>query len=344
MELLKPGPFARCLEDNREQFNKLYAIKRRMKRQIDAKAFSKHLIEVVGPLVDSACEIEPSCCEELTSSFYELSLDLVSRRYLGQANKYPAIDHLWSRTLPKLVRFLPAGSRKLVSALSNAVYNLDNTPGVSAEDWLSALLSVSDGCSSWTELLAAGKVLSWRCGMAHYRKSALAVWSTLPKELKLATLGLLHDEEEIDLEALRNAMQDPWWRPDVKTNPNYDLEIVGAVGGFRGFGGSFVSPPEVMKVGDDIFAFDDEACWSIHADCYGTTLQRFGKTLPDGESNEGTFNLVQKSGKVSCDTHERVFDLLKKPSSYVSSSSSLAVTLPCSHKVFIVAKVPKRDD
>jgi hypothetical protein len=344
MELLKPGPFASCLEGKREHFNRLYAIKKRMKRQIDGKVFSKHLIEVVAPLVDSAVELEPSCGEELTASLYELSLDLVSRRYLGQANKYPSLDHLWSKTLPKLVRFLPAGSRKLVSALSNAVYNLDNTPGVSAKKWLSALLSISDGCSSWTELLAAGKVLSWRCGMAHYRKSALEVWSTLSKELKLATLGLLLDEEEIDLEALRNALQDPWWRPDVKTNPSYNLEIVGAVGGFRGFGGSFVSPPEVMQVGDDIFAFDDEACWSVHADCYGTTLQRFGKTLPDGDSNEGAFMLVQKSGKVSCGNYEREFDILKRPSSFVSSSSSLAVTLQCSHKVFIVAKVPKRAD
>ena len=340
MELLKPGPFASCLEKYRDQFNRLFALRRRMKRQIDAKAFSHHLVEVVAPLVDEAVSLNADCCEELTRSLYELSLELVSRRYLGQGNRYPAIDHLWSFTLPKLVRFLPEGKRGLVSALSNAVYNLDNTAGVSAIDWLEDLLSVADGCNSWTELLAAGKVLAWRSGMAHYRRSALDVWDTLPKELQLATLGLLNEEEKIDLKTLRQALEDPWWQPGFSTEMARELEFVGTVGGFRGFGGSFVSPPEVMKVGDEIYAFDDEACWSIHADCYGTTLQRYGKNLPDGEQIEGSFQLVLKSGQVSCGKLEGTFPLLKNPSSFVSSSSCLAVTLSCSHKVFIVAKVP----
>ena len=54
------------------------------------------------------------------------------------------------------------------------------------------------------------------------------------------------------------------------------------IGGFRGFGGPFVSPPEVVQAEGGIFAFDSEYCHELHADCFGATLKRYGKDLPPG--------------------------------------------------------------
>ncbi len=341
MELLKPGPFARCLEEQREYFNNLYTVARRTRRNLDKEIFGRHLIEVVAPLVDGAAKSRPDCARRLSNDLYELSLELVSRKYLGVANRYPAVDILWRKALPKLIKFLPEGGRDFVAALSNAVYNLEITPNVTPATWLKALLQVADGCSTWHELLLAGKVLAWRCGMAHYRESAIEVWRSMHKELKLATLGLLQEEEEISLDLLEKSLADPWWLPGVKKGTNYELEIVGTVGGFQGFGGTFLTPPEVMKAGEDIYAFDDEACWSVHADCYGVTLQRFGRTLPDGEQTDGPFNITPKSGNVTLGKTNKVFSTLKRATGFASTSSCLAVTVPSSHKVFIVANVPK---
>ena len=65
---------------------------------------------------------------------------------------------------------------------------------------------------------------------------------------------------------LLEALADPW-AFSAKQGAAPDLTLVGQAGGFRGYGGQFLTPPQVITAGDRIYAYDSDCCWSVHADC-----------------------------------------------------------------------------
>jgi hypothetical protein len=59
------------------------------------------------------------------------------------------------------------------------------------------------------------------------------------------------------------------------------------VGGFRGFGGPFVAPPELRYAGQNRFYVGDgEGWWLLVVDGYGTSLHRLAEE-PRGVKDEG---------------------------------------------------------
>ena len=77
------------------------------------------------------------------------------------------------------------------------------------------------------------------------------------------------------------------------------LRVAAAVGGFKGFGGPFLSPPAVLASGGALYAFDRAFLWRLHADCFGAVFLRQGpaSSLPAREEVGGF--AVDRAGQVT---------------------------------------------
>ena len=339
MERLISGPLAEALEQNRERFNSKFAYARSINRRLDPEEFGRHLSDTVAPLVEAVAEIDPGAINAAAEALFDASLDLVGREYLGPSSKTPVVDLAWKKVLPKLAGPLAKAPHRLVAAISNAAFNIDSQPTADAKAWLALVLKTAPLAADVEELLKAGQVAAWRCGLAHFRESALEVWSELPEELAYAALNLDPPPKSPPREALYQALAaDPWLPPhQAGLSDDQKLRLVAHVGGFQGFGGPFTSPPEVIAAHDTLYAFDSRYCWSIHADLFGAVLLRYGPDIPEGAGEGNSDFRINADGGVTHGQYKAQFPSFKNRISAAAVGSALAVTLPRSHKVFLVA-------
>lgn len=331
------GPLADALKDGRKRFNARYAYHRALNRRLDPDVFADHLERVVNPIVDAVYNIDAGAVHPVTEALYDLSLELISRDCLGKNSRYPAVNTLWETFLPGWAVFLIDDPTKFAAAASNAVYNLTLQNGVDELEWMRRMDDVAAECSSLDMFLDAGKIAAWRCGMAHYRESALNVCGNTPDNLVRKLLGL-NEENGATASEIAAALRDPWLDPvNMGKTHQRKLKITAIIGGFRGFDGPFIRPPEVFVSNQVLFAHDNEFCWSIHADVFGAILQRFGADLPDDLStNSGPFKL-NKNGEVTFGGLTKEFAPFKYAASYVSNNDTMALTMPRTHKIILIA-------
>lgn len=334
------GALAQALERGRERFNARFALAKRLDRNLDPGAFSAHLRTCLAPIADAVSAARPERVEAVADGLFDLSLELFSHDCLGPASRNPAVAEVWGSLLPALPGLLAKEPRKLAAALSNASVNLAKVPGARLADWLGLMRGLASRTEDVAAYLQAGQVAAWRSGMAHYREGALRILARLPDPLAHAALGLPAGFSA-SRDQLLEALSDRWRRPETAGAPfgPKGLAIVGRIGGFRGFGGLFLAPPEVFTLRGALYAFDSESCWSLHADLFGATLQRYGPSLPDGSvEKDGLFKLFP-DGTVRKGGLSGNFPLLKGHRSLASDGTTLAVTLPRSHRIYLVAAV-----
>jgi len=229
---------------------------------------------------------------------------------------------------------------RVAASVTNAACNLAAEPGADSESWLAAMEAAAPLCRDVDTCLKAGQVAAWRCGMAHYRRGALAIVPELPADLLAAALRL-PDGVDASREAVVETLGDPW-RPLASAGKEWrpaGLALVARTGGFRGFGGPFISPPEVFAKDGALFAFDSEVCWSLHADAFGVTFRRFGPELPKGTLEGGGSFTLDECGVARKGPLVGEFPVLRRSSSSASDGDTLAATLPRSHRIYLVAAV-----
>ncbi|MEW6363594.1 MAG: hypothetical protein AB1714_03025 [Acidobacteriota bacterium] len=333
------GPFAEALDRNRAEFNRRFAQARHLNRRLDPEEFLGLLRSLVDPIVRACAGVRGDQADEVAAALYDGSLELLGHDCLGSNSRYPMMTVAWSRLLPVAAPFVADNPRLVIALISNAVYNLSNEPGARPRDWIDRMTAIAPLCTSTSEFLDAGKVAAWCSGMAHYRASALRTWKELPAHLQSAALGI---EASAPAASLARALQDPWWtpRPDLVKPAGRKLALVARPGGFRGFGGPFIAPPEVTAVDGQFYVFDSECCWTLHADCFGATFQRFGRDLPKGIGPDPHPALrIAPDGSVAKGRLKACFEQLCESSSSASTAATLAVTLPRSHHLFLIAEV-----
>lgn len=327
-------PLAEALEDGRARYNAEFAQARHRMPGLEASALAEHLRDVVSPAIEALAQVSPpDKVREAVDVLYEFSLELLGK---GLFSRYPALLEGWTTLLPGLAPALGAEPRRFAGSVTNALHKLASTPGARPGQWIDALLFLGPICADADQLLEAGKVLAWRAGLAHYRLGALAVARSLPPALALAALGA--DASPEDAGALIDRLEaDPWLAPADALRPSRtrELRIVARAGAFRGFGGLFIRPPRVLSVGPDLYVTDGEDCFSLHADRFGAVFQRVAKT-PDPQPGSSNYTLVD--GMVhSAEGHRQVFSELEGFTSLAGTEHALAVTLPQSHAVYLVA-------
>jgi hypothetical protein len=336
MEALNAGPLARALEAGRARYNALFAQARHATPTLDAAAFAEQLRLTVAPVVDRVAGAVPDRVEEVAGVLYELALDLTAKELW---RRYPVLAEGWRVLLGGLPRHLAAAPRVFAGSVTNALYNLAQTPGARPGEWQTLLLELGKQCLEPARLLEAGKVLAWRAGLAHFRAGALAMCRGLDADVARAALGLEDAAVPLD-DVLRRLQADPWLSPAAAGKDpggRHELRLVAAAGGFRGFGGPFLRPPRVACVDGAFLAGDGESCWVLAADVFGATFHRTDAALPPAAAPAGF--RIDRNGKVTRGKRTRAFDELQEWTSAATSATTLAVTVPLSHRVYLVALV-----
>lgn len=259
--------FASLLRDGRADLNTRFQAARHRYPELDAATFQRFLAEAVDPLVSALAVRAPAATPAFVQAAYDSALDLCGQRLVGASARLPALTQLWRELLPAALPFLAVAPARLLAALGNAVHQLATTPGARPAEWMTAMREGLAQCPDADTWLRLGQFLAWRCGLSHYRSSALALADHLPEQLVAAQLGA----PGADWSSLRAAVAaDPWWQPGTRA----PLTEADRVGSFSGFGGAFTTLPRVAAVGEQLFALSGDDCWLVVADRFGCTLHR----------------------------------------------------------------------
>jgi hypothetical protein len=341
------GPFALALESRRARYNALFADAHRTRPSLDAEAFAAHLRVVVAPIVDRAASHAPTAAAPVTDALYELSLDLVGQEFLGPRSRYPALVEGWQHLLVALAPRVAEAPRLLPGAVTNALYQLATTPGARPREWMQALVTLSPLCADVDTLLQAAQVVAWRAGLAHYRASALRRCAGLDPAAGLVALGIpIADRPPVSPDlfqaALARLQTDPWLDPAAALRddiPARRLQLIRRVGAFRGFGGQFLAPPTISVVDGQFVVSDGDTHWRLFADRFGATLHRTVAPSRDKTKRKRHRFTLSPEGEVKHGSARVTFPELANCTTSAEDDTTLAVTTPLSHGVFLVALV-----
>lgn len=272
--------FAHVLSARRSDYNAQFLAARRAAPELDEGAFKEFLTTSVDPLVRAVAALEPAASVEVVDTAYSVGLELLSQRLAGPRANSPALDYGFQRLFPSLARFIARAPDATLPRLCNALLQLAAVPGVRPDEWCQALARLAPDLETIEDLLGCGQVLAWLAGLSHYRQSALTVCRGLPTTLVLSALGV----PDADLSAtLQRLDRDPWFVPSA---PSLGFRLVGCIGSFRGFGGAFLAPPEVVRVGQQLFVVSGEDAWLLALDAFGCTLHRASPEELKGSSHD----------------------------------------------------------
>ena len=328
------SPFAQALLAQREHYNAKFAEARHFRPTLEPATFSAVLREQCAPIADAVAHTQPSALPTVTDALYDIALDLAGQGLLGSGARHPVLNRVWSEVLPALAKHIATQPQRTISAISNGLYNLVQTPGTQAQSWLDGITALGRLDVPLDTLLQAGQVLAWQCGMAHYRDEALALCQQLPGPATRVALSLPPNADVASL--LAQLAHNPWFRPDAPHSSTKSLRVVARVGAFRGFGGLFMAPPTVSLTNGQFIVKDGEQQWLLMADAFGATLHRQIEPTSTAKQSASDFKLIKgivsKSGCSNLTITE-----LETITSVAGDNVTLAVTTPWSHAVTLIA-------
>lgn len=323
--------FTQVLERHRSELNACFQLARQLAPALEGEEFLYCLRTFVAPLVERCDATFSERTDEVGVVLYDIALQLWSKGLLGRESRCAALNKAWLELLPELSKLIVQSPKRVVGSVCNAVVQLAQTRGVRVDEWIDKLRNLAPLCQSVDELLEVGRVLAWRCGLAHGRSKALhACWSLSP-EIVCAALEVGEENRESTILQLE---RDLWYSSThASTQVNTPLQLVAQVGGFTGFGGEFALPPQVVLWNGSLYVSDGNATegeksWRIFADRFGATLVR--ASLPAQQPKTSLDNTT---------LHQILASLpeAKNLQSWASDGRTLAVTVSTSHHVFLFA-------
>ena len=263
--------FAELLRAGRPQFNGRVAEARHRYPGFNTETLSHFLQDCVDQVI---VKLDAAQRGSVASAAFDIALDLVGRELVGAHARGTLIASLWQETLPALTIPLASRPAPLLSALCNALLNLEALPAARPRQWLQLLREHGGSVHDADALLQLGVLAAWRAGAAHFRLPALCAAAQLP-EISRALLGLPQSQDLAAL--LRVIEQNPW----LLTTPGSSVDI----GAFTGFGGQFAEPPQVRANSDGFFVKSSDRYFLLIADCYGSVLLPASQGEFDGAGN-----------------------------------------------------------
>ncbi len=333
--------FIEALKSDRQALNARFAERRLAGAKIDANAFLHHLAKVVEPIVCEIAAVFPERARVAVGQLYDVSLELFASGLLGPAARILEVEMVWRHLLPSIPKALARDPARLAGMLSNAAVNVASQNTMGSAWWISRMVELAPHCETADNLLICGKFLAWQAGMAQYRVSALEVARNLPQTLTTRMLNLHSEIPATTLAAvIERLANDPWLSIGDAAVGRLGapmIQCVRQVGAFRGFGGPFLRPPTVSYSDGSFWAGDGERRWLFFADEFGSYFHAAGEgPIPKSESvgNVG----VQSNGTVHWQGDRKSFPLFAAATSFACDGATLAVTIPTSHHIFLVAR------
>ncbi len=242
----------------RPRFNALVATARRARSGFDTAALADAVAIRLDPLAVAVEAVAPDRTASVVDAGFALSVVLVDQALSGERRLL--VDRVWREVAVPLAAVVAERPEPALAMLTNAALKLAATAGAGVDEWMVRMAVLAPLVDADT-LAAAGQVVAWRAGMAHYREGALAAADGLPEALALAAIGA-----QGSWAGVRAALAaDRWWTPEGGAPGT-------RFGGFTGFGGPFASPPEVRAGTHGVFVRSGARTGLLVADAWGATL------------------------------------------------------------------------
>jgi len=318
--------FARVLAAGRPQFNARVEEAKRRAPGFDVTAFSAFLADGVDGVVAAVDQAAPGRTAAVALTAYEIAVSLCAQGLAGPAARASLLNEAWSRLFPRLAGVIAAHPQDVLGSLSNAAVHLQGVEGARGGEWLDWMIALGHEAQDLGQVLALGKVLAWRAGLAHFRSGALAAADALPAPLRLAALGAPADAS---WPSLRSALAaDPWASPQTRRFDGW------AVGAFTGFGGRFPAPPELRTAPDGFFVRSGTRHFLAMADAFGAVLLSASADEFDTAPVPCLPELPRRrDNRLVFADREYVLDLPAEGLSLAANTHTLAVASPYSHAV-----------
>ena len=322
-----------ALRDRRDYFNARFESARHAAPRLNSEALFDFIRLALAPLIAAVEVHTPERVPAILDAGFEVGLSLVGAGIWPSSPKLSLLKRAYSSTFCALTQAIALEPQRLLPKLSNAVL----TPSLNAELWLACMEGIAGALTTPSQVLDAGIVCAWRCGLAHYRDAALARVAQLPSAALLALFAPKHG----DVEALKLALgTQRWYRADLPMAAN---QIAARVGAFVGLGGLFTAPPTVRSDGNDLYVCSGDAQWLLIADGYGMSLHSAlpeelsalatQKTLPQGFAKILRWHNPRAAGG-------QLVELTRwgAITSFASTADTYAITHARSYAITLIAK------
>jgi hypothetical protein len=333
---------ADALRADREALNRRFALRQSSGAEFDATAFQEHLRTTVNELVGRVAALQPERVRAVVNDLFDVSLDLFAAGLLGPKSRHPHVSAAWRGVLPQTARLLAREPARVAGLLSNAVDHLAAHTSARPSEWIEWMGALSPHIESVTQWLDVGKVLAWQAGLVQYRSAALRVARTLPWKLAARCFDIHEDVTESGWNKYLGRLEtDRWFSPvQGKTqDASRSLRIVRTTGGFRGFGGPCLRPPTVMAKDGRLFVKDGNETWLLLADAFGTFWHRVALAPAQSQASAvASIIALDARGVVTWEDTRQDFAELAEANSFACDGQTLAVTVPTSYLVFLVAR------
>ncbi|WP_018610572.1 hypothetical protein [Uliginosibacterium gangwonense] len=318
----------RALQAGRSQFNARVAEASRAQPGFDTQAVQNLLHGTLNPLAEYACNIDA----DRTNSFILCAFDIGLTLQLRGKAELPLTRLIWQHVLPACLPLALLQPRDTLGSLFNAALNLHTLDSSRQALWAREMARLVGRCANLANLRSLGQVLAWRCGLAHFRASALGIVRSLPAELAADALAIPPGK---DLTATLGEMEaNIWFNPAQPTQTG--LRVVHEVGGFSGFGGPFSCPPEVRVYADGFVVRSAERYWYLSADAFGTALHAgSAEEFAAGSPDNG--RLTMRGNQLQLDAQHCDLDLPAEGLQMVCGPTTAAICSPYSHFIRLLA-------
>lgn len=322
-------PFAKVLAAGRTQFNLRVTEARRRFPAFDPDAFSEFLQGEVDGLISAVADVMPDRVASVALTAYEMALELIGHGLAGPGARSPLVGQVWKSLAPKYAALIAENSVDVLGMLTNAAINLEKIPSTRPSQWIREMEVLAPLLASRPHLQAAGQILAWRAGAAHYRIGAIQAADQLPYALALTVCGFKSD---LQWEHVRDALlADPWFAAQAANGTH---SVGKEIGKFTGFGGEFSVPPQVRACAEGFFVKSAERYSFLIADAYGAVLhaatqeefdQAKSYSVGKPPARKGSL-LVIKRGEIELDLPEDQLAL-------ACNQHTVAVTSPYTHAI-----------
>lgn len=331
----------RLLEENRQSLNQRFFKRQASGAKIESDAWLSHLRTHVLPLVDEVQKTLPERCHGVLNQLYDVSLDLFSVGHFGETTGVlpSALNRLWTQVLPQLATWIARDARRVTGSLSNAVLAIAQARAESATLWLNMLITVGSKAESVEQLLQIAQVAAWVSGLPEYRTAAVDLATRLPVDQLRCLLNISDNIPDSQINSILTRWRSYAWVESEEVCARSNIQQVSACGAFSGFGGPFPYPPRVFTHDQQLFASDGQQVWHVLADRFGQSFHRLGLSA---SYNSPPINRhqpqIDADGRIQWENETIQLPELSNSTSQAFFSQTLAVTLPNSFHIFLLAR------
>ena len=291
-------------------------------------AFGQFLSNEVETIMRAVAEAAPERLPAVLLVAYDIALELLGQTLAGPRARSRMVSQVWGALVPCYADLLARHPAEVLGTLTNAAVHLESINGVRTGQWLDQMAALAPHITDVAELKAAGQLLAWRAGAAHFRLGALDAAAALPEHLALAALGV---QGQPDWPALLARLRDDPWHDDA--------EGAREVGSFTGFGGEFSVPPEVRAYPDGFLVKCEERYFLLVADARGAVLHpasadEYAAALAHAQPADFQFDGTRlRVGK-----REAALDLPAGELRVCQNAHTIAVSSPYTHSIRLLPR------